>query len=1243
MSIIPNPGSPPTVAPIGEPITTNGGVTTTIAAGTQVYGNVINVILRGFHDTLINHGTIWLDSPTEQGWLMTGGESQLENSGFIYIRGGIQAELSPSITRFVNSGSVFVTSNSGWARGVRSETYPADIDNSGLIAVQSLGTDPQYESIWNATGIEIVSTTNGIINRAGGRILVEAPNLAIGIDYGGSDFLTGASITNAGLIHANATAQDGVSIGIFMAHPGYMPRIVVNEGTIRADIAIYASGSAQSVLNPVEQIENRASGVIEGRVFLDLGDDGFVNNGTVIGDVLMGAGEDVFEGSGSVSGVVDMGFDDDRYTGSNANDRATGGRGGDVMEGGGGNDLLLGAFGNDVLRGGAGNDGLIGEWGNDVIHSAGGDHIEGGTGSDRVVLGDLTFRFAGGGGGYDTLVLPDAALMLDLASVIASGRVVQFEAIELPGAQQVVVRAGDADALSDSTVLRFEAGASGTVTLVGGWSEQPVAVIGGNSYRIFTLGGETVQVRQGASVAITATAPANAVGLDAIAGGTAAPTPGEAAGLAYTAQAQFLSQYYIPEDRFTIDSEEIFFSDGAPVFLSDRAITFTNFGEIYSLDDAFPSAQGLRLTGPADLVNHGIIAVEELADRNAEGIFYYPSIAVAMGGGPDNTNLTNSGEISVYSRPGSAIAVHNVGAVLNNSGVIAAVSEFSRAIAVNAARGSHILTEAQTFFNTGLIYAEAGGTGQQNFTEGDFLVPVDYAATGVAAYGSLTNAGDIIAAIGPNGSAGLVTVGVYLLYPYGPATRYGVTNSGLIEGTIAIAFAAAPVPVSNFVVNTGVIDGHIEFGAGNDDYDGRSGELRGTAFGFGGDDRLTGGRTADRLDGGDGDDVLDGGLGADQLVGGAGNDRFYVDRQDDLVFEDAGGGTDTVISTGSFYLYANIENLTLAGSGDTFGVGNELGNTLLGNGGSNLLIAGAGDDVVRGGGGVDSLFGQDGSDQLFGDAGIDYLVGGAGNDVLDGGIDADALYGEEGDDVLIGGSSFSTDILVGGAGNDVLRGDSGLGDYDLMDGGSGDDSYYVDTPDDLTFEAANGGTDTVYATINGAGYYLYAHTENLVLGGDTPFGVGNELNNRLTGSAASNWLLGGAGNDMLNGRGGNDVLFGESGADIFVFERGTGADVIGDFVAGTDRIDLSAFGFTSFAQVQAALGENGGTAFLTLGNGDMVVLNGVAGASLSAGDFILASAGDGKVPVMEAIDVDRRPDLIHAFVNPRLFVDLVTL
>ncbi|CAN5269072.1 hypothetical protein BH10PSE14_BH10PSE14_17950 [soil metagenome] len=375
--------------------------------------------------------------------------------------------------------------------------------------------------------------------------------------------------------------------------------------------------------------------------------------------------------------------------------------------------------------------------------------------------------------------------------------------------------------------------------------------------------------------------------------------------------------------------------------------------------------------------------------------------------------------------------------------------------------------------------------------------------------------------------------------------------------------------------------------------------------GSSGDDLLSGTPHADTIMGLGGNDVIDGLGGADQLYGGTGNDTYYVDRADDLVFENAGEGSDTVIASAGFYLYANIENLTLAaGAGDIFGVGNELANVITGNEGSNLLIAGAGADIVHGSGGVDSIFGQDGNDQLYGDAGVDYLVGGNGDDMLDGGTGADALYGEDGNDILWGGTDFATDILVGGAGNDVLHGDSGLGDYDLMDGGSGDDTYYVDTPADLTFEAVGGGTDMVHANIVGAGYYLYANVENLILDGITPFGVGNELNNQLTGNAIGNYLLGGAGDDILNGKGGNDVLFGESGTDTFVFEHGTGADVIGDFTAGTDRIDLTAIGYT-WQQVQNSLHENGGNTAIDLGGGDLVVLNGVAMSSLNASDFIL--------------------------------------
>ena len=362
----------------------------------------------------------------------------------------------------------------------------------------------------------------------------------------------------------------------------------------------------------------------------------------------------------------------------------------------------------------------------------------------------------------------------------------------------------------------------------------------------------------------------------------------------------------------------------------------------------------------------------------------------------------------------------------------------------------------------------------------------------------------------------------------------------------------------------------------------------------------------DTLLGGGGDDTLDGGSGTDNLYGGSGNDNFLADSAGDIVFENASEGSDTVTSTAGYYLYANIENLTLAaGAGDIFGVGNELANDITGNEGSNLLIAGAGDDVEHGSGGIDVLYGQDGNDQMFGDAGNDVLIAGLGNDVLDGGTGGDSLYGEDGNDTLTGGTSFEFDQLVGGNGDDILHGDSGMGDFDYLYGNAGNDTFYVDTPADLVFEQPGEGTDTVFANIVGAGYYLYDNIENLTLLGNTPFGVGNALANTLIGNGISNYLLGGLGNDTLNGKGGNDVLFGEGGADTFVFEHGTGGDVIGDFLAGTDKIDLHAFGFANFQALLNSMHEVNGTTAIDLGGGDFIVINGVASASFHAGDFIL--------------------------------------
>ncbi|TMM46198.1 calcium-binding protein [Qipengyuania marisflavi] len=1138
MSIIPNPGLPPEIAPTSRPRTVNAA-TYTITEDTVFHRTGTNRVFDGWNLSITNYGTVWLDSGGVHAWLVTGGQPEVFNHGLIYIHGESQVELSPLGRHLVNTGSIYAISDSGWAR-VLSAEYNGYVENSGLIAAQSLGIDPEYSFIWNATAIDSPGGVE-VINHAGGSILAEAPNLAIAIFSGGADLQPGhAIVTNAGLIEANATGPGGTSIGIYVSQPGYNVATIINSGTIRADLAIYATYSAETVSNSQEWVQNLTGGVIDGFVFLDIGDDQFDNDGTVIGNVDMGAGNDIFGGAGTVSGVVSMGFGADHYTGSGENDRAVGGRGDDTMNGRGGRDLLMGGFGNDILRGDAGNDGLFGEWGNDVIFTLNGDHADGGSGNDRIVLGDYTFAAVRGGEGVDTLVMASGTRNFSLEKMLTGGRISGFEALELQAGQNIAITANAVSTFTGSnTALRIDAAAGNTIHLAGNWTRGADVTVGGVLYEAWTQGSARVLVNEAATV--TPGSNPNYAGLDAVAGGAAAFQPGAAAGLDYSLPSEFVSRFVLYDETFTVDAQEIFYSDGAPIFVSTSNLTFINNGELYSLDDGFPSARGLDFYGPTLVINNGLIAVEETAPLDS--VYYYPSIGIAMGGGADNTVLENTGEISVYSVPGSAIGVHNMG-VLRNEGLIVAVSEHSRAIAVNYVFASHILDDTQTFFNTGVIYAEGGGAGAQNYAEGDRIVPEIYAATGVAAYGSLTNDGVIRADLGANAAPGTQTAGVYILNHYEDFEKQaGVTNYGTIEGTIAIKFEENYYnDYNHWVVNNGLLLGDVEFEDGNDHYDNTNGETVGIVFGFGGDDTFLGGAYDDIFEGGTGnntlygragsdtasylraaagvtvdlrissaqdtigagidtligienllgsshDDVLigdnranfiDGGEGADQMAGGKGHDFYIVDHAGDRITEVGGGGIDTVVSYLQDYtLAAAVENLIL-GSGAVSGTGNSLANQITGNSAGNTLLGGGGNDV---------------------------LSGLAGDDILNGG---------------------------GGA--------------DRMVGGLGNDSYYVNVINDVVVETANGGIDTVFSSIGL--YRLGSNVENagLLNGGVTLYG--NTDANQLTGNAAANNLFGLGGDDWLYGMGGSDKLDGGTGGTDHLF-GGTGNDVY--FIR--DRLD----------------------------------------------------------------------------------------
>lgn len=131
----------------------------------------------------------------------------------------------------------------------------------------------------------------------------------------------------------------------------------------------------------------------------------------------------------------------------------------------------------------------------------------------------------------------------------------------------------------------------------------------------------------------------------------------------------------------------------------------------------------------------------------------------------------------------------------------------------------------------------------------------------------------------------------------------------------------------------------------------------------------------DSLVGGAGNDNLNPGPGSDTMEGGTGNDIYYVDSAKDIVRETStlNSELDNVLSSITYSLGSNLELLTLTGTGNLDGEGNQLSNNITGTDGDNHLYGGDGND---------NLSGRDGNDTLTGGAGNDTLTGGLGSDTF---------------------------------------------------------------------------------------------------------------------------------------------------------------------------------------------------------------------------------------------------------------------
>lgn len=341
-------------------------------------------------------------------------------------------------------------------------------------------------------------------------------------------------------------------------------------------------------------------------------------------------------------------------------------------------------------------------------------------------------------------------------------------------------------------------------------------------------------------------------------------------------------------------------------------------------------------------------------------------------------------------------------------------------------------------------------------------------------------------------------------------------------------------------------------------------------FGGGGSDRITATGGSDTIEGGGGDDTLSAGAGDDMIVGGSGRD-----------FINGGEGRDVAVFSGvltDYRLSIDAQGVVFVSGPD--GVDQLTGVELLrfadqivaaperpvirdGTLGDDLLAGGNGDDIIRGLDDNDIIFGLGGADLLDGGSGADILNGEAGNDTLSGGSQDDLLSGETGDDVLFGNEG--SDVLIGGAGADRLNGEQG---DDALFGGTGADLLAGEDGNDQLFGSADNDIQ-----LGGAG-------------NDAVNGEGG--NDQLFGGAGADSVSGEDGDDRLYGDAGGDVLVGGGGRDTFIFREvgdsstAGGVDIIADFVAGQDLVDVSlidansvAAGDQAFAFVAAFTGVAG--------------------------------------------------------------------
>ena len=136
---------------------------------------------------------------------------------------------------------------------------------------------------------------------------------------------------------------------------------------------------------------------------------------------------------------------------------------------------------------------------------------------------------------------------------------------------------------------------------------------------------------------------------------------------------------------------------------------------------------------------------------------------------------------------------------------------------------------------------------------------------------------------------------------------------------------------------------------------------------------------------------------------------------------------------------------------------------------------------------------------------------------------------------------------------------------------------------------------TITPAANFVGAVQFGVTETSILadGSISSYSFGDNLEAYSSGSP----IFALSGDDHLSGAGAND---------LFVFSQPIGVDIVYNFNAASDKIDMVGFNNVgSFGDIQANLTDDAnGNAVIALGPGETITLQGVHAAALNANDFV---------------------------------------